>query len=452
MLIYEGKAGAKAYVMIDDIDPETVKQIYEFLNHPFFAGRDIIIMPDTHKGKGCVIGFTMVMPSSMIIPNIVGVDGSCGMIAVNLGQIKALNRAEADDIIRAAIPFGFEVHGKKPLMNMERQFPWKQVTEENRRFVMAFNKRFNKQMILTEYTYEWFQDKCKEIDMDARRANNSLGTLGGGNHFIEFGADEVMETWLTVHSGSRQFGERVCRYWQTQPVARERKKAEEAFREELKTIKLIFAKKKDRIHIPKAIQEAKAALGLNKPYKGKELDHISDHYMEGYLTDMIFVHAYAQMNRQLMINRICEVLEFKFVQDRIETVHNYIDFNDFIIRKGAVASYEGMRMIIPFNMEDGLLICEGKSNPDWNFSAPHGAGRLWARGDAKRNKEFSSEKVMERMKESDIYTSAVPVDEIKEVYKDPKVIEEAIEPTAKILNRVKPFMNLKSVKPEKGTR
>jgi tRNA-splicing ligase RtcB len=177
MIEYTGKY-TTAKVMIDEIDSAAVAQIIQFVNHPVFT-KPVSVMPDCHAGKGSVIGFTMEM-ADKIIPNIVGVDGSCGMVSVNLGLVKPFDRAKADNTTRAAIPFGFEVHGKKPLMNMERQFPWKLVTEENRRFVMAFNKKFNKHMMITEYNHKWFLDKCDEIGMDARRANNSLGTLGGG--------------------------------------------------------------------------------------------------------------------------------------------------------------------------------------------------------------------------------------------------------------------------------
>jgi len=167
--------------------------------------------------------------------------------------------------------------------------------------------------------------------------------------------------------------------------------------------------------------------------------------MFGYLTDMIFAQHYAEMNRAAMASEICEVLKVT-PKDQITSTHNYIDFNDFIIRKGAIKAYVGEKMVIPFNMEDGLLICEGKSNPEWNFSAPHGSGRVGSRGDARKKmkRESSPEAVQERMKKKGIYTSMVPLDETKEAYKDPKIIEEAIEPTANIVDRVVPVLNLKA--------
>ena len=440
MIIFEGKY-TKAKVMIDQIDKACVAQITQFINHPAFTNQ-IITMPDIHVGKGCVIGFTMEMPPDKIIPNTVGVDGGCGMQSVNLGKDLCLDLKKVDEMIREAIPFGFEVHENKPLMNMERQFPWKQVSEQNRQFCLAFNRKFNKSMAPTKYTHEWLLHKYDAINMNARRANNSLGTLGGGNHFIEIGESKNNgNLWLTVHTGSRQLGERICRYWQTVPAMMGRKEAEAVFKTELGKIKDTYTTKQDRRKIPGAIKELKEKLGLDRPSKSRELDYIEDTHMEGYLTDMIFAQTYAKVNRQLIINKIIELLDISQPPPPIDTVHNYIDFNDFIIRKGAISSYENQVIIIPFNMEDGLLICKGKSNPDWNYSAPHGAGRAFKRSKAKEM--FSSEVAKKRMQDKGIYTSVVPVDEVKEAYKDPKIIEEAIGPTATILDRIRPIINMK---------
>jgi len=179
MIIYKGKY-TDAKVMIDEIDETCASQINNFINHPAFTN-PVAIMPDAHTGKGSVIGFTMEM-TDKIIPNCIGVDIGCGMLSVPLGTDIGILEClqELDETIREAIPFGFKVHGKKPLMNMERDFPWKDLSETNRKFCMAFNKKFNKRMIPTAYDYDWFRRKCEAIDMNAVRANNSLGTLGGG--------------------------------------------------------------------------------------------------------------------------------------------------------------------------------------------------------------------------------------------------------------------------------
>jgi len=426
MIEYTGKY-TTAKVMIDQIDEETARQINTFINHPVFTN-PVAIMPDCHAGKGSVIGFTMEM-TDKIIPNTIGVDIGCGMLAVNIGKFPEFDPYDADKIIRTLIPFGFDVYNKKPAMNMQRQFNWKHVSERNRLFCLRFNERFDAKMTPTEYDYDGFLLKCKEIDMNAKRANNSIGTFGGGNHFIEIGKDQNDDMWLTIHTGSRQLGERICRYWQRSKANFSHQIAKVKFEIELAKIKDTYTSKADRKKISGLIKEAKEQLGLDRPVKLKELDWIEDVAMHGYLTDMIFAQAYPGA---------------ELSGDIIETVHNYIDFDDFIIRKGAIASYEGRYMIIPFNMEDGILICEGKSNPEWNYSAPHGAGRVLSRSQAKKKYNSTLSSVEERMANGGIYSSVVPVDEIKEAYKDPKIIEEAIGPTAKILNRIKPILNLKA--------
>lgn len=177
MITFKGKY-TQAKVMIDQIDESCSSQITQFINHPAFTN-PVAIMPDCHYGKGSVIGFTMEM-ADKVIPNCIGVDVGCGVLSVNLGIDVHLDLERVDEIIRETIPFGFEVHGNKPLMNMERKFPWKEVSEQNRQFCMAFNRKFNKSMAPTKYAYDWFLRKCNAINMNASRANNSLGTLGGG--------------------------------------------------------------------------------------------------------------------------------------------------------------------------------------------------------------------------------------------------------------------------------
>ena len=265
------------------------------------------------------------------------------------------------------------------------------------------------------------------------------------NHFIEIGESENNKSlWLTVHTGSRQLGERTRRYWQNTPVMEKRALDMAQFKAGLILIKDTYITKKERKEIPGAIQELKQKLGLDRPIKLRELDHLEDEYMEGYLTDMIFAQLYADVNRQLIVKKIVEILNLAAPTVYINTVHNYIDFNDFIIRKGAISSYKDQTMIIPFNMRDGILICKGKSNPEWNYSAPHGAGRVLSRSKAKQ--ELDMTEFEEQM--DGIYSTSVvksTLDEAPNAYKDPKIIEEAIEPTAVIIDRIKPIINLKSM-------
>jgi len=396
MLEYKGKYGT-ANVMLDTFEDEqaqvTISQIYEFLNHPAFTN-PISIMPDCHKGEGTVIGFTMEMVPDKIIPNIVGVDINCAMFYMNIGKsifIK-FTREEIDSKIRENIPFSQNVHTHFP--RIEGGF-WDVASEAHRLFTMKFNKKFKTSYSPMIFNTDWLKSKCEDIKMDYDRTLKSVGTLGGGNHFIELGkSQETGDYGFTIHSGSRQFGYKIAKHWQ------------------------------------------------RKAGKGS-LAYLTGDDVFGYLSDVVFTQHYAELNRLFMASHILEAceLEWSDVSEIIKTSHNFIDFDDFIIRKGAIRSYIGEKMIIPFNMEDGIIICEGKSNPEWNYSAPHGAGRVDSRRWAKENLDL--DKAKHRMKQKDIYCSNLPLDETKEAYKDPKLIEDAIEPTAKIIDRLMPVLACK---------
>jgi len=393
MLEYKGKYG-KAKVMIDTIDQETISQIYEFLNHEAFTN-PVAIMPDTHAGNGAVIGFTMEM-TDKVIPNVVGVDINCGMVSFNVGKniLAEKSKAEIDSIIREEVPFGTNTHKNYPVVGGGFYFL---ATNAHSEFVFKFNKRFNTSYKTIEFNEEWLKNKSKEIGIEFDRVIKSVGTLGGGNHFIELGKSQMTgDYWFTVHSGSRQFGLKICNYWQK-----------------------------------------KAGHGA--------LSYLAGDEMFGYLTDMVFAQKYAELNRTNMMHKILNSLNMKWLdpKETISTNHNFIDFNDFIIRKGAIRSYINEKMVIPFNMEDGILICTGKSNPEWNFSAPHGAGRLFSRKKAKETLKTKENDIKHRMKKSGIFCSKLPLDEVKESYKDPKIIEEAIEPTAEIIDRIVPVLAMK---------
>lgn len=434
MIPFTGKY-TTADVMIDNIDEATTGQIIQMVNHPAFTNH-MAIMPDTHYGAGAVIGLTMLM-GYKLIPNIVGKDINCGMLLMILAGFKlGMTREELDTLIRSAVPFGEDVRDS-PIYNMASDFPWRKTTALSIKFCQKFNERFNADMRATFYDYAWFEAKCNQIGMNVKRAVNSIGTLGGGNHFVELGkSKETGEMCVTIHTGSRQLGSKVCEYWQRAPIRRKKAESDAKFADGLKKIKATLKGEK----INKAIKKLRSDLGMkNKMAKGSE--YIEGKDIQGYLADMIFCQIYAQENRKAIASEIVKVLGVDFTDDYIETVHNYINFEDFIIRKGAVSAYEGEVFILPFNMEDGLLVCKGKGNKEWNYSAPHGAGRIGSRAAAK--KKFSSEVAKARMKDKGIYTSCVPVDEVKEAYKDPKVIEDAIEPTAEVIDRVIPIMNFK---------
>ncbi len=259
------------------------------------------------------------------------------------------------------------------------------------------------------------------------------------NHFIEFGTSKnTGNTCCTVHSGSRNLGLKVANYWQRKAKENLKQRYQVGFQ---KTIKKI----KEENPMSKWDALIKAA---KLPPTPTGLEYLDGKDMYGYLHEMNFCQAYAYQNVLAMMSVILQMLNIPVTlmmsTDTVHTVHNYINFEDFIIRKGAVSSYKGQKMIIPFNMEDGILICEGKGNEEWNFSAPHGAGRLFGRKDMKQREDINTRDIRDRMNKKGIFLSVVPKDEVKEAYKDPKFIEKSIEPTATIIDRIKPVLTLKA--------
>ena len=391
MIEFQGKY-TTAKVMIDYIDEATTQQIYSFISHPVFTS-PVAIMPDTHKAEGAVIGFTMPM-TNQVIPNVVGVDINCAMLSVNVGKnlFDRISKEELNILIRQSIPFGTSVHKRCQFNNNKYSPFWEKINYDLVSFTKKFNRRYGTNYNPPDFSPEWLKAKCKDIKMDYTRALNSVGTLGGGNHFIEIGkSTETGDYWITVHSGSRQLGQRTAIYWQRQAG------------------------------------------------KG-QLAHLEGEDMFGYLTDSVFIRNYSNESRDVMQQLIYRITECD-VKESISTIHNCIDFDDFIIRKGAIRSYKNEKMIIPFNMEDGIIICEGKSNPEWNYSAPHGAGRVASRSWAKEH--LKVEPARQRMNKKNIYCSKLPLDELKEAYKDPKIIEDAIGPTATIIDRTLPVLAMK---------
>jgi RNA-splicing ligase RtcB len=432
MIELKGKTG-KAVIMIDDVEEKCIQQVYNFISSPA-GSNDIVIMPDCHAGSGSVIGFTMPF-TDKIIPNTVGVDIGCGMLSANIGNVLPIEKYKLDEFIRLHIPMGMTVHTKE-IFDIKNRFPWKHVNELGREFIMSYNKKFGAKYPLIDYSYDWFIDRCKTVKMDAKRAVESIGTMGGGNHFIEIGQSPLTnDYWITVHSGSRNFGKVICEYHQIIAENIFKSQFTGNIKDEVEHIKAT-ADKKD---IQQLIINARAKCGTTVKLSG--LEYLTGQAAMDYFNDMVFAQVYAQVNRSEMMNIILREMNVK-AKESIETIHNYIDFNDFIIRKGAIRSYTGERMIIPLNMQAGILICEGKSNADWNFSAPHGAGRLYSR--AKCKKELSIE-TFEKSMEGILCTNIGhgTLDECPQAYKDPEMIKDAIDPTATILDQIKPIIAIK---------
>lgn len=394
---------ASAKIFTHDYDERSYQQIKEFCDSPAAAGNKVRIMPDVHAGAGCVIGFTAEY-TDKIVPHVIGVDIGCGMLVMDLGW-KDIDLDELDRLIRERIPAGFNVHDE-PTMSTG---------------------------ILDGLCC---RDKLHNID----RIERSIGTLGGGNHFIELDVDDEGRKYLVIHTGSRNLGKQVADYYQNLAISNLNGKNKTA--EEKKELILKLSAEGRQKDIAEAL----------KAIKNDSSEDIPDHlcYLEGqdmkeYLSDMGLCQYVASLNRGKILLSILGGLSLLSVyQDRFvfETIHNYIDSHG-IIRKGAVSAKAGEKLLIPLNMRDGSLICIGKGNPDWNFSAPHGAGRLYSRKKARET--FSVEEYRKQM--NGIFTTsadASTLDECPMAYKPADEIIEAIGPTAEIVKRIRPIYNFKA--------
>lgn len=437
MFLVEGKY-TSAKVFIDDIEPECLSQVICFLNHPAFTEL-VAVMPDTHAGKGSVIGFTMPI-TDKLIPNVVGSDINCAVLAVNIGSYFNTDLAKIDHDIREKIPFGARAR-KKMIAKIEDILDWKRANKRSVTFTQKFNEKFGTHYEPVIYGYGWFENKCKQIGIDVGYALNSIGTLGGGNHYIEVGKSTTCDdVWFFVHSGSRNFGLKICNHHQNIAVNNLIKKRNMLDKKVIEKLKSVI---KDKTLLSAKIAETKREMNLDSKVS-KALAYLEGQEMFDYLSDMVFTQEYAMSNRWWMGRIIIDILgeDWNYI---IETPHNYIDFRDFIIRKGAIRSYTEEKMIIPLNMRDGCLLCEGKSNPEWNYSAPHGAGRLLSRSKAKEI--LSLEDFKDTMQ--GIFSTSVDsstLDEAPGAYKDSEVIKNAIEPTVTIIDQIKPVINLKENK------
>ena len=364
------------------------------------------------------------------------------MLYVNFQKFLDFDRSTWQSIdrqIRKRIPMGLKHRDNSIYRDFEYDFPWSLATLEMKVFTMNLNTLFGTKYSGVEYNTKWFFELCERVNCKPVTAVNSVGSLGSGNHFIEFSTSEATgNTGVTFHSGSRNLGLKIANYWQK--VAKERKKAKyiTEFNKEIQEIKANNPQGK----WDKLIKAAK------NPPTPTGLEYLEGEDWYNYLHEMNFAQIYAYENVMAMAEIVLPLMNMDKMllldKSTVHTVHNYINFEDFIIRKGAVRSIAGERMLIPFNMEDGILICEGKSNEEWNWSAPHGAGRLFGRGDMKRRKDIDTKAIRKRMTEKGNYASVIPKDEVKEAYKDPAFIEEAIAPTATIVDRLKPVLTLKA--------
>ena len=393
MKIIKNTKGIETLIFAETFEYEAYDQIRKLVNFEAYEDSKVRIMPDAHAGKGCTVGTTMTI-TDKVTPNLVGVDIGCGMLTVKL-KSREIDFGKLDEIINTKIPSGFNIHK------------------------------------IPKGTFDFTNLRCQQ-HVDLNRASLSIGTLGGGNHFIEVGIDSATDDlYLIIHSGSRKLGGDVCKYYQDKAV------------QNLSYIGDVVKNTIDRLKREGREREISSEIKkIKKPVVDKELAFLEGKDFEDYMNDMEIVQKFASLNRKVMADIILKEMGLQ-ESSRFETIHNYIDFNRMILRKGAVSAEAGELLLIPINMRDGSLLCVGKGNDDWNFSAPHGAGRLMSRSKAKE--VISMSEFADSMK--DVYTTSVvtgTLDEAPQAYKPIDEIRNAIVDTAEVISIIKPVYNFKS--------
>ena len=400
--------GKNLKIFASQIEENALMQIEQLMAQPAFADSKVRIMPDVHAGAGCVIGFTADL-GDKVIPNVVGVDIGCGMLTT---QVEGdMDFAKLDAVIREKIPSGMNVHDK-----------------------------------VHHHFLELEDLHCREHLRGGDYFERSIGTLGGGNHFIEVDVDEDGHHYLVLHSGSRNLGKQVADYYQQLAIERVYGSREEFANRRNRIIRELKEQGRE-----KEIGEALAALEKERSIRERDakwgimpnqLCYLTGQDRLDYLHDMQICQRYAVRNRRMMAHIIVEAMGWEW-QGAFETIHNYIDMESNIVRKGAVSARAGEVLLIPMNMRDGSLICRGKGNDDWNQSAPHGAGRLMGRREAK--KKLNVDDFKQAME--GVYTTSVSADTIDEApaaYKPMDAIVPLISDTVEILDIIRPVYNFKA--------
>ncbi len=380
-----GKYGS-ARIFTNSIEGSALDQIRVLLEHPIAEGCRVRIMPDVHGGKGCVIGYTSTL-NDKVVPNLVGVDLGCSVAAWKLPDTK-IDFEDFDEFVRDVVPSGFSIHAHEPPNLTE-------VVEFCGERLGPFEGRI--QEIVSRYA------DPASFDQHHARVMLSLGTLGGGNHFIEIDKDQDGAFWLVIHSGSRNFGLQVATHYQ----------------------KL-------------AVQKHLGSM--------RGLEYLDGELAHEYLEAAGVAQKYALINRSLMADSLLTYFNSDVtLREKIESVHNYIDLEHRIVRKGAISAQLGERVIIPLTMADGCVIGTGKGIEDWNWSAPHGAGRIMSRTKAKESIDLDVYR--KRMREAHVWSSCISkgtLDESPMAYKRPKAILEALSETVDIEQTMKPVYNFKA--------
>lgn len=439
MIEIKGQFCKDVKIFTDNIEESALSTLYRIADCKAYDGSKIRIMPDVHQGVGdSVIGFScpIDLKNGFVNPQTVGCDLGCTVSSWFYDKpIVDDKLAEFEHKIRKVIPFGFEINNRSKV--------------DAKEIIKAFNKALNvlysKHPILAEYAIHFTKEKdledwCKKFNMDYRTFIKSIGSVGGGNHYVEYDVNNDLNRYcVCVHCGSRNLGQRVFKYWDN--IA----KSLCVTKDEMKA--LTEKVKRNNTDKKKLGEELKKA--REEYLSGRILNFLNGEHLYKYLIDICVAQAYARLNHEVIHSQISDIYRKMSdggkKTDEIYTTHNYIDMDDMVLRKGAVRAYSGERLIIPFNMRDGISICEGKSNDDFNCTAPHGCGRLMSRSAAKQNLDV--EEFKKQMSDAGIYTTTADrttIDEAPNAYKPFEEIIKLIEPTVNVLYLMKPKMNIKA--------
>lgn len=411
--------GYDVKIFTDNIEENAIEQIKELLSIDVFADKKIRIMPDVHAGAGCVIGFTGNL-GNRVIPNIVGVDIGCGMLILNLGKLTDIDFHTFHEHIRSNVPSGMIVReerfGFKPLVGEEMDI-----------------YREAKELVI--------QLRCYRSLKDSGRINKAIGSLGGGNHFIELDKDDAGDVYLVIHTGSRNLGKQVAEVYQS-VACKHLTPGYDEFEEKIRQTIEEYKATGRRSELQEVIKQMRREHNDARPIIHPDLCYVENQTREDYLHDMHLCQRWAVLNRKLISLLLLRFFPGVEIKEQFESVHNYIS-DDNMVRKGSISAKKGERSIIPLNMRDGSLLCTGKGNPDWNYSAPHGAGRVLSRTQA--YEQIKMEDFEESMK--GIYSESVndfTRDESPMAYKPADEIIANIADTVTIDNIIRPIFNFKA--------
>ena len=423
-----------AKIFAETIEEGVYQQVYDIINCRAFEGQKVVCMPDVHVGASGPCGLVATI-GSYVCPEHIGMDIGCSVSMMILdNKVPEEKYAEFERHIKNKIPFGFNLNGKTII----------DYKDFYRFLTTGFNKyrNFWPEMLMdlpNQVTEKWVSEQLKRLGMDEGVFYKSLGTVGGGNHFIEYDEQKDGElAGVTLHFGSRNFGVKVCKYWMGKTNVALTKDEVKEYTQEFK---------KDYLNTHENMKNFKNDLNiyLETKKEGHIKGYLNGEPLKGYLCDMCFCQLYAQYNHMTVRKIIKELLQKYGIKEvrTITSTHNFIDLHDHTLRKSAIRAYEGEEMLVPFNMRDGVAICEGLSNPEWLNACAHGAGRKMSRSKAKEN--VSMEEFKESMK--DVYSTTVckgTIDESPMAYKDTNEIKELIQETCKIKFMMIPKINIKA--------